>query len=102
MMDGSGGGGESTNSFSRTWKLLNSVNFPWLIAYASLAMMALMMLILWLGLQDFKEKIAAINPEAFQGCVEQMERMQPDVGVKYKVIECQPDGKLSVTAVYAQ
>jgi hypothetical protein len=101
MMDSSGGGGERS-SFSKTWALLNDPSTPWMIAYASLALMALMAVVLWLGLQDFKEKVAAINPEAFESCIDQMERMQADIGVKYKVIECRPDGALSVTAVYTQ
>lgn len=104
-MDGSGGGKSEMpmNSFSRTWMYLNDPTYmPWLVAYVSIFLCVVMAGGLWLGLQDFKEKLAAISPVAFQECVDQIERMQPDVGTKYKTIECRPDGSLSVTAVYAQ
>ena len=100
MMDGSGGGNDDRkmSSFSKTWKLLRNPNLPWFIAYISLGCMALMMVVLWLALQDFKERVEKIKPEAFQDCVEQMERMKPDIGAKYLAITCSPDGSLKALA----
>lgn len=99
MMDGSGGGNASMNSFSRTWQFLNDPrSTPWIIAYLFMALAAALLVILWLAAHDFNERVEQLKPEAFQNCVDQLERLQPDIGAKYLAVTCAPDGSLKVLA----
>lgn len=99
MMDGSGGGGDKKpSSFSLTWAMLRHPQLPWRVAYLSIAMMALAVFALWFTAMKFDEKIAEMKAGAFQDCVDQMERLQPDIGAKYLALTCSPDGSLKALA----